>query len=95
MLGMAGSAAASFGLCVLAILALRPIAVAIDLVDRPGGRKTHHGEVPIVGGIAMFLAAVLGLGLVPLDAPTSLAFLAASALLVTVGLLDDRFDLSP
>lgn len=95
MLGMAGSAAASFGLCVLAILALRPVAVAIDLIDRPGGRKTHHGEVPIVGGIAMFMGAVLGLGLVPLPAASALAFLAASALLVTVGLFDDRFDLSP
>jgi UDP-GlcNAc:undecaprenyl-phosphate GlcNAc-1-phosphate transferase len=78
------------------MFALRPLAVAVDLIDRPdGGRKVHKGEVPIVGGIAMFIGVVLGIGLVPLPAESGAAFLAACALLVTIGLLDDRFDLSP
>jgi UDP-GlcNAc:undecaprenyl-phosphate GlcNAc-1-phosphate transferase len=78
------------------MFALRPLAVAVDLIDRPdGGRKIHKGEVPIVGGIAMFIGVVLGMGLVPLPAESAAAFLAACALLVTIGLLDDRFDLSP
>lgn len=88
-------AAASFFVCVLAILALRPLAIAVDLIDRPGGRKTHHGNVPIVGGLAMFIGVVLGMGLVPLPAPTGGAYLAACAILVTIGLVDDRFNLSP
>jgi UDP-GlcNAc:undecaprenyl-phosphate/decaprenyl-phosphate GlcNAc-1-phosphate transferase len=97
LLGLYGPAAASFFLCLLAMFALRPLAVAVDLIDRPdGGRKVHKGEVPIVGGIAMFIGVVLGVGLVPLlSAESGAAFLAASALLVTIGLLDDRFDLSP
>lgn len=88
-------AAASFFVCLLAILALRPIAVAVDLVDKPGGRKTHHGDVPIVGGIAIFLGMAVGLGLVPSDPLRSDTFIAACALLVVTGLLDDRFELSP
>ena len=60
------AAAASFFTCWLAIVALRPIAIAVDLVDRPGGRKTHHGDIPVVGGLAMFLGIVLGVGLLPL-----------------------------
>jgi UDP-GlcNAc:undecaprenyl-phosphate GlcNAc-1-phosphate transferase len=95
MIQLVGPAAASFALCVLAIVALRPIAIAIDLIDRPGGRKTHHGEVPIIGGLAMFLGMVLGMGLLPLAAATGSAFLGACAILVTIGLVDDRFDLSP
>jgi UDP-GlcNAc:undecaprenyl-phosphate GlcNAc-1-phosphate transferase len=87
--------AASFLLCLLAMLALRPVAIAVKLIDRPGGRKIHNGEVPIVGGIAMLLGIVLGLGFVPLPEIAASPFLAASALLVTVGLLDDRFELSP
>src|SRR5262245_9455375 len=79
----------------MAIIALRPLAIAVDLIDRPGGRKTHHGEVPIVGGLAMYLGVVLGIGLLPLPDATGGAFLAASTVLVTVGLIDDRFDLSP
>jgi UDP-GlcNAc:undecaprenyl-phosphate/decaprenyl-phosphate GlcNAc-1-phosphate transferase len=87
--------AASFALTLLAICALRPIAIAVDLVDRPGGRKTHFGDVPIVGGLAMLLGIVLGSGLlVPSQAPST-AFLAACSVLVTVGLVDDRFEISP
>jgi UDP-GlcNAc:undecaprenyl-phosphate GlcNAc-1-phosphate transferase len=87
--------AASFALTLLAIFALRPIAIAVDLVDRPGGRKTHFGDVPIVGGLAMLLGIVLGGGLLsPQQAPAP-AFLAACSVLVTVGLVDDRFEISP
>src|SRR5689334_2431338 len=89
------AAAASFFTCWLAIVALRPLAVAVDLVDRPGGRKTHLGDVPIVGGLAMFLGIVLGVGLLAIPASSAAAFLTACAVLVTVGLIDDRFDLSP
>ena len=49
------SALAGFLVTLIAMIALRPVAVAIELVDRPGGRKTHHGNVPIVGGLAMLL----------------------------------------
>jgi UDP-GlcNAc:undecaprenyl-phosphate GlcNAc-1-phosphate transferase len=95
VLRLIGPAAASFSLCLLAIFALRPLAIAVDLIDRPGGRKTHHGDVPIVGGLAMFLGVVLGTGLLPLTDASGTSFLAACAVLVTVGLIDDRFDLSP
>lgn len=94
-MNLLGPAAASFGLCLLAMFALRPIAIAINLIDRPGGRKTHVGDVPVVGGLAMLLGVILGLGLIPLPDVTSNTLLAACALLVTVGLIDDRFDLSP
>ena len=87
--------AASFVVCVLAILALRPLAIAVDLIDRPGGRKTHHGNVPIVGGLAMFVGVVLGVGLVPFPGAAGGAYLAACSILVTIGLVDDRFSLSP
>lgn len=89
------AALASFFTCWLAILALRPVAIVVDLVDRPGGRKTHLGNVPVVGGLAMFVGVVLGVGLLPIAGDRVVAFLAACAILVTVGLIDDRFDLSP
>jgi UDP-GlcNAc:undecaprenyl-phosphate/decaprenyl-phosphate GlcNAc-1-phosphate transferase len=95
VLRLIGPAVASCALCLMAVLALRPLAIAVDLIDRPGGRKTHHGDVPIVGGLAMYLGVVLGISLLsPVD-PTVGPFLAACTVLVTVGLIDDRFDLSP
>jgi len=77
------------------MFALRPVAIAVKLIDRPGGRKRHVGEVPVVGGIGMLLGMVLGMGLLPLPDWTAGTLLAACAMLVTVGLIDDRFDLSP
>ncbi|MFT3906188.1 MAG: MraY family glycosyltransferase [Steroidobacteraceae bacterium] len=84
----------AFIVTILALLALRPLAVAVDLVDYPGGRKHHHGCVPLVGGLAMFLGIAVSLGF--LDLLERLGpLVAAFGLLATVGLLDDRFDLSP
>lgn len=88
-----GAVAASFFLCLLAIVALRPVARVVDLIDRPGGRKIHEGEVPIVGGLAMLIGVVFGIGAASL--PAAGAFLASCTMLVTVGLVDDRFSLSP
>ena len=56
--------AALFGTVVLALL-LRPVARSLDFVDKPGGRKQHAGEVPVIGGIAMFVGLSLGLSLLP------------------------------
>ncbi len=79
----------------MAILTLRPVAVAINLVDRPGGRKTHHGKVPVVGGLAMFLGIIFGIGLVESARPLTGALISSFALVVTVGMVDDRFSVSP
>jgi len=77
------------------MLALRPIASQLGLVDVPGGRKTHLGEVPVIGGIAMFaglLATALALNV---SWPGESALLVAAGLMVIVGVLDDRFELPP
>jgi UDP-GlcNAc:undecaprenyl-phosphate GlcNAc-1-phosphate transferase len=90
-----GAAFACFLATLLAMAALRPVAVVVDLVDKPGGRKTHRGDVPVVGGLAMFLGCVFGLGLLPANPVVNATLLSAAALLVLVGILDDRFEISP
>lgn len=85
----------AFVVTILAMLSLRPVAVSIGLVDKPGGRKTHHGEIPITGGLAMLAGIAFGLGAVPGSLGSDFAFLLAASLLVFVGAIDDRFDLSP
>ena len=90
-----GAVAACFVATMLTMIALRPVAVAVELVDKPGGRKTHHGDVPVIGGLAMFLGIVFGLGLMPSNPLLSAPVFSAAALVVIVGLLDDRFEISP
>src|SRR5262245_55287457 len=86
---------ASFLVCCTMLFALRPLAVVFGLIDKPGGHKTHHGEVPVVGGIAMFsgllVAAVGGAGLLR----GGVQMLTVAAFMVVVGALDDRFNLPP
>lgn len=94
-MGTFTAALAAFAITMMAILTLRPVAVAINLVDRPGGRKTHHGKVPVVGGLAMFLGLIFGIGLVEDARPLTGSLISAFALVVTVGMVDDRFSVSP
>jgi UDP-GlcNAc:undecaprenyl-phosphate/decaprenyl-phosphate GlcNAc-1-phosphate transferase len=77
----------------LFMFALRPVARGIGLIDRPGGRKMHIGEVPVTGGLAMMGGLVIG----ALYSHSALGgfpfFLTALTLLVLIGALDDRYDL--
>jgi UDP-GlcNAc:undecaprenyl-phosphate/decaprenyl-phosphate GlcNAc-1-phosphate transferase len=86
---------ASFLISCTMLLALRPFAEVVGLVDRPGGRKTHKGDVPVVGGIAMLagllVAAIGGSELGRGD----LSVLVVSIFMVVLGALDDRFNLPP
>jgi len=84
--------AALFGTVVLALL-LRPVARSFDFIDKPGGRKQHAGEVPIIGGIAMFVGLSLGLSLLPETARPPAGFTATAFGFVCLGLLDDRLNL--
>jgi UDP-GlcNAc:undecaprenyl-phosphate GlcNAc-1-phosphate transferase len=75
---------------------LRRPALRVGLVDVPGGRKQHAGEIPVVGGIAMFCGFTFSLfGIGQLESLNlHLSLVCALALMVMVGALDDMHDLS-
>jgi UDP-GlcNAc:undecaprenyl-phosphate GlcNAc-1-phosphate transferase len=78
---------------ILFMFALRPLARGMGLIDRPGGRKMHVGEVPVIGGLAMAGGLAVG-ALYSYTALQGFAFfLTATAVLVFIGALDDRYDL--
>lgn len=78
---------------VLALILLRPIAIRLDLLDHPGGRKDHEQPTPVIGGIAMALA-ILGGSLLSHGLPDRiLVYAVCVSLLVALGLWDDRHDL--
>jgi UDP-GlcNAc:undecaprenyl-phosphate GlcNAc-1-phosphate transferase len=54
----------------------------------------HAGEVPVVGGIAMFVGLALGLSLLPGAVGPAASFTATAFVFVCLGLLDDRLNLS-
>lgn len=96
MAGVSDSIAMAFVASALGCLLLQPLARRWGLIDRPGGRKTHHGEVPLVGGIAMLVGIAAAIAASPALWTEDAAYLvAACALLALVGTLDDRFELRP
>lgn len=85
----------ALGVSFLAARMLTPWAVRIGLADKPGGRKQHEGIIPLTGGIGIFAGfamAALASGLV---AGSTLALVAALALLVVGGAADDMHDITP
>lgn len=73
---------------------LIPVATRYKLLDIPNSRKHHSGSVPLVGGISIFITtAAMLLGFVSTSEGTRL-FVVASALMVFIGVLDDKHDLS-
>ncbi|WP_211294048.1 UDP-N-acetylglucosamine--undecaprenyl-phosphate N-acetylglucosaminephosphotransferase [Vibrio gangliei] len=83
-----------FFLSFVVLFFFRKIAQKIDLVDRPSGRKNHEGAVPLVGGISVGVTFLYYLLLNPTSVPYSYHFAASIALLLIVGALDDKFDIS-
>ena len=74
---------------------LIPLAKRLEFVDRPGGRKHHHAPIPLVGGVAMFLAFALGILLLQISlAPYRILF-GCACILVFTGVLDDFRELTP
>jgi UDP-GlcNAc:undecaprenyl-phosphate GlcNAc-1-phosphate transferase len=88
------SAFLSFVVTVVFLFAFRPAAVAVGLVDIPGGRKRHDVPVPLIGGIAMGIGLGFGTSLIEHPEFWNPALLGIY-LLVIVGTIDDRFDLPP
>lgn len=83
--------AVTFAITVAFMIALRPLAASIDLVDRPVGRKRHVGEVPIIGGLAMYLGVLSGLAIFGIFGIVPVGLTFSFFLLVAIGALDDRY----
>jgi UDP-GlcNAc:undecaprenyl-phosphate GlcNAc-1-phosphate transferase len=80
--------------CAILILLLRKVAHRLDIMDRPGGRKRHEHPTPMVGGLAMFIAVLAALFIGDALHGNVATLLECSAVLVMLGVLDDKHGLS-
>jgi UDP-GlcNAc:undecaprenyl-phosphate GlcNAc-1-phosphate transferase len=78
----------------IAIALLRKLAGPLGLLDRPNHRKKHVGEVPLIGGVAVFIGVVAGAWWQGGISTFSETLLCTAAVLVMLGTLDDRRGLS-
>jgi UDP-GlcNAc:undecaprenyl-phosphate GlcNAc-1-phosphate transferase len=70
-------------------------AARLGWIDKPTARKQHIGNIPVVGGLAMF-AALIVTGTMP-GSPVNLplSMIAAVLLIVVIGAIDDRWSIGP
>lgn len=72
----------------------RKAAKKVGLVDRPNYRKRHQGLIPLVGGISVYAGICFTFVITNYYLPHAILYLACAGVLVLVGALDDRFDIS-
>src|SRR5882762_3530761 len=86
------STALAFAVTAVLTLTLRPLALRLGITDKPGGRKQHIGEIPLIGGIAMFIG-ILVAAMTTVQTTGLWTLLVPAALLVVVGVIDDRYNI--
>lgn len=99
-----------FGTSLGVSLLLTPLAGRLgrrlNIVDHPGGRRRHQGQVPRLGGVPLFVAfaaavgvaawrGILTAGYGQSDALRLNGLVIGGTLAFLFGLIDDRFDLPP
>lgn len=73
---------------------MRKFALNVGLVDKPNARKLHIGAIPLVGGISICISILYFLFNHPTIIIHTELYAASILILVVVGALDDKFDLS-
>ena len=83
-----------FFISLTTLFVLRKVAKKVGLVDKPQGRKQHRGEIPLVGGISICSTLCYFLLNNPTIIPHTTIYTLCLIILVTVGAIDDKFDIS-
>ncbi|MEK3888469.1 glycosyltransferase family 4 protein [Bacillus sp. FSL K6-3431] len=85
-------------LCFITSIFITPIvknaALRWKITDKPNDRKVHKKNIPILGGLAIYISFMIGLFVSRQDDPHMPAIMIGSLIIVITGVLDDIFILS-
>ncbi|STO07473.1 glycosyltransferase family 4 protein [Exiguobacterium aurantiacum] len=84
----------SFVMAILITPLVRRFAYLIGAVDHPNARKVHMRPMPRIGGLAIFIAFLIGYALLLPASRYNDAILIGAVVIILTGLIDDRFQLS-
>ena len=78
-------------IAVASILVLTPLARRAGWVDKPSARKSHEGEIPLIGGWAILTAMIVVQAVGPAGSVAPNGYWVGALLLFIVALIDDRY----
>ncbi|MVP01230.1 MraY family glycosyltransferase [Paenibacillus lutrae] len=81
----------SFAVVTLLVPVLRKFALATGFVDRPNNRKIHSAPIPLLGGVAIYIACAGSILLFSRNSDLTKAVLIGGTILMLTGLTDDWF----
>lgn len=79
----------SFFLTFLSLFLIRPISLKYNLVDIPNSRKKHIGNIPLIGGICVFIGTIITHLYLNQSNSVLIGLLITSFLILTLGVIDD------
>jgi UDP-GlcNAc:undecaprenyl-phosphate GlcNAc-1-phosphate transferase len=94
---LAAAVVAAIVVSIAATFLVRSAARRLDWLDQPSRRKIHTDPIPLLGGIAMYLAFVISLPVAQSRTvlEEGIVVLAGATLLLIVGAVDDRRGMQP
>ena len=84
----------AFLLAVILVPILSAPAKRMGLVDEPGGRKRHLGDIPLTGGLAIFSSFAFGLFLIDVNLQPYASLVLGMGLMLATGIIDDLIEIS-
>lgn len=84
----------AFFVAIVLLVIMTPFAHQLGLVDQPNARKKHSGMIPLTGGVAIYGAVIIASFVTDVWFKNGSLFFTAATLIVLLGMLDDKFDLS-
>ena len=74
---------------------VKKFAIKIGAVDQPNHRKVHVRIMPRLGGLAIFLAFIIGFFIYQPESPNAMYIIIGAFIIVLTGVFDDLYELRP
>ncbi len=71
------------------------IAIKLGLFAKVNERTIHHGQIPRIGGVAIFIAFIIGIAVFQIKNSFIRGALVGGSLIFAEGLIDDIYDVKP
>ncbi len=85
----------SFLFSYLATPVMAKLAIKMNFIDHPSGKKVHVRPTPLMGGLAIYFAVIIALWLTARVNEVMIGVLIGGTVIMVIGLIDDKIRMMP